>query len=220
MKLFTFIILMLSFITMNAQTPFTIQSSHGNSINASRSVASIANPWVGGQVVYNIKGNVEQTFTLSGLAMYVPYSGDKYSIPFMTNIGLNNPDSTAKQSGVTFGTYPYYSLVFDSKFQLLVHGGLAYHFKDNSPGDENEFRTLVGLELALYNNDGTPFTLSIAPEFYFGTGEIGKQNNGLSITAVIPIANGLGAVFDGTVPFGDSIYKGFNIGIIANGQIK
>lgn len=218
-KIFTLISFILFAISVNAQTPFAITSSHKKKdVVELRSAASTQNPWLNAGLRYNLRGDVSQSFLLNAQALYEPIRGDNFGFPFMSNVGLNNPDSTSKYEGVSLGAFPYYYLLSDSYFRVVAHSGFSYRFVEKADASINEFRFLVGLEAALYPKDGTsPMTFSVAPEVAINNG---LSNWGLGITGVIPIANGLGALIEGTVPFDSSVQSVFSLGILASGQLK
>lgn len=224
------ITLILSLFTILAysQTPFDIVSSHQSGIEASRfeissaksSSNSLKNPWVGAKLAYNVSGDVSESFLLSARVLYVVASGDRYAFPVVGNVGLT-PDTLNSNAGVSFGVFPYYILSGAGNLQLLVHGGLNYHILNKGQAGANtEFRALAGLEAALYpQGDGSPTTISVAPEYVLNIGNTGSSW-GLSVTGVVPVANGLGILIDGKIPFNqDTGYKGFSIGVIVNSPI-
>lgn len=202
-----------------AQSPFTILSSH-DAKPAYLSASSQNNPWVGAKLVYNVAGDVSESFLLSARVLYVAASGDSWAFPIVGNVGLNNADSLSADDGVSIGVFPYYRLAGNSTLQLLLHGGLNYHILNlDEIGSANELRMLAGLEAALYPKDGgSPATLSVAPEYVINS-TLGNQW-GLNLTGVLPVANGLGLLLEGTVPFDNAgLSTGLKIGVIVNGDI-
>lgn len=200
----------------SAQTPFSLMSLEKN-VSASKSAISLKNPYLGAELLYNIKGEVEQNFDLNAHVFYNAVTWDKGALPIMTNVTLT-PDSLSTENGVTFGMYPYQSLIFMDKLQLLAHSGIAYHFKNLQNSEYNEFRFLIGLEAAIYGDSGNPITLSVAPEFSLATG-IDEWRSQLSITGILPLVNNLGIIFDGSIPF-DNSNSSFSIGVLFNSQSR
>lgn len=204
---------------INAQTPFMILSSQKKPANAAERVASLANPYVGAKLAYNISGDVSESFLLSAKAMYVAASGAGWAVPIVANVGLGQPD-TVNENGVSIGMFPYYSVTNETQLQLLLHGGVNYKIADNQNA-LNQFRFLAGVEVALYPKDRSmPITFSIAPEYIKNVGVIDNSWWQLSMTGVVPIANGLGLLLEGAVPFNNSDFDtGLKIGVIVNSEI-
>ncbi len=227
----TILILLVTLITLDisAQSAFTVSHSHdqpaatGDDQPSSLSVASLRNPWIGGGLSYNIRDDVSDFFRLNARAQYSPIKGVNFEIPFVTNVDLT-ADSLAKDEGVEIGIFPWVNIGNSAGFSLIAHGGLNYTFTTSDP-DGDLFTALAGLEMAIWgkDQDQAPFTLSAAPVLVFRTGPEGSQNtSGLEITGVLPIANGLGFLIQGTVPFDKVNYftKGIKAGIIANGLLR
>ena len=204
----------------NAQTPFTMISSKAES-PAALSASSLNNPWVGAKLVYNVAGDVSNSFILSGSAMYVAAQGDKFAIPVLANVGLS-PDSLDSDNGVRLGIYPWYMLSDKADIKILAHGGIDYHIGDKfDAGYLNEFGIIAGIEAAIYPNDGgLPTTISAGPEYTLSTGAVTGSSWALSTTAVVPIANGLGLLVEGYTPFAKGSKSGLKIGVIVNNSIK
>lgn len=222
--LFTALVFCLA-LTLQAQSPFTMKASHDNGNETSAlSVNSLNNPWVGAKLGYNVSGDVSQSFLLSARAMYEVAKGERFSIPFVGNVGLNNPDSLSDDSGVSFGIFPWYNLSGSGNLTLLLHGGLNYQITDkNDASAGDQFRILAGLEAVFYPGDGTgaPTTLSVAPEFITNTVLVGSSAWNLNFTGVVPIANGLGLLLEGAVPLEKGARSsGLTIGVIVNAPIN
>ncbi len=222
-NLFLIAILFLG-LTASAQTAFTVANSHDKDTEAPSelSVASLRNPWIGGKLVYNIRDGVSDFFRLSARAQYSPIQGENFAIPFVTNVDLSK-DSLQIDEGVGFGLYPWVVLGKSSHFALILHGGLDYTITTEPSSDL--FTALAGLEIAIWGKDDsqTPITLSAAPILVFNTGlEDVDHTFGLGLTAVVPFANGMGFLLEGTIPFDEVNYftRGLKAGIIANGMIS
>lgn len=213
-------ILVLCFTIGKAQTPFDVLSSHDNGVSTqgveALSVASYSNPWIGAKLLYNIQKDVSQSFLFGGRAQYTPVMGSKYAIPLVTNITAAVGDSASNGDGVGLGIFPFYILSGGDRYKLVAHSGLDYRFKPNQATSANEFKFLIGLEVAFYGNDGAPFTLSVAPETTI-TG--GTSAWDLGVTAIVPIASGLGVLFEAQVPFKGSTST-VSVGVAYNGQSK
>lgn len=208
-----------------AQSAFTVSHSHDQPADqpSGLSVASLRNPWIGGGLVYNIRDDVSDFFRLNARAQYSPIKGTNFEIPFVTNVDLT-ADSLANDEGVDIGIFPWVNIGSAPGFSLLLHGGLNYTFTTGDP-DGDLFTIMGGLEMAIWGKDDNqaPFTLSAAPVLVFNTGaETSDNTAGLEITGVLPIANGLGFLIQGTIPFDQTTYftKGIKAGIIANGLLR
>lgn len=210
------------FLTMmsSGQTAFTVANSYDNPEGPSNlSVASLRNPWLGAKLVYNIRDDVSDFFRFTGRVQYAPIQGANFAIPFVTNVDLTQ-DSLVADEGVEIGVFPWVSLGNSSQFALILHGGLNYTIT-TGPTDGDLFTALAGLELAIWGKDQTqsPITISAAPVLVFQTQDAATDNTfGLELTGVIPIANGLGLLLEGTIPFDEVNYftKGLKAGIITN----
>lgn len=211
-------------LNVMAQTAFSVSHSHDIPANqpSSLSVASLRNPWIGGGLVYNIRDDVSDFFRLNARAQYAPIKGENFEIPFVTNADLTG-DTLAADQGVDIGIFPWVSIDNATGFSLLLHGGLNYTFTTADP-DGDLFTVMAGLEMAIWGKDENqaPFTLSAAPVLVFRTGAEPQNTAGLEITGVLPIANGLGFLIQGTIPFDNVNYftKGIKAGIIANGLLR
>lgn len=222
MKHFLFLIIMLFSVTTFAQTPFTMMSTTKRSEETGQRVSSFNNAWMGAGLLYNITGEVDGSFILNGRGFYMAASGANYGIPILTNVALNQLDTLNDNLGVRFGVFPYYVMINDSKFKLVGHAGLAYNILDrNDIETKTQFRTLIGLEGAFYPNDnGSPFTLSIAPEYIRSIQNVNDSRWQLSATAVLPIANKLGLLIESQTPFDNSIPGSIQIGVIVATELK
>jgi uncharacterized membrane protein len=222
MKKITFILMSMMFVSaLFAQTPYTILSSKAHS-PASLSAASQNNPWVGAKLAYNVSGDVSESFLLSARLLYVAVAGDNYAFPIVGNVGFNNADSVSADDGISLGIFPYYSLTSTGRLHLILHGGLNYHIPDRANIQSNEFRVMAGLEAAIFPEDqiSSPITLSVAPEYVINTGLASGNYWGLNLTGVIPIANGLGALLEGSIPLDNgAVNTGLKIGVIVNNSI-
>lgn len=216
------LILLLSFVSLLSygQTPFTMISSKAES-PAALSANSLNNPWVGAKLVYNVTGDVSNSFILSGSAMYIAAQGDKYAIPVLANVGLS-PDSLDPDNGVRLGIYPWYMLSDKKDISILCHGGIDYHIGDKSEtGYLTEFGILAGIEAAIYPKDRSmPTTISVGPEYTLSTGAVTGSSWSLNTTAVVPFANGMGILIEGYTPFTKGGQSGLKIGVIVNNSIK
>src|SRR5688572_27611918 len=141
MKNILLIIFAIITISASAQTPFTILSSHDDP-PAQLSASSQNNPWIGAKLVYNVAGDVSQSFILSGRVLYVAASGPKYAFPIVGNVSFNNADSLAVDNGVSIGVFPYYILQGNGALKLLLHGGLNYHVLTRGDVSNNELRIM------------------------------------------------------------------------------
>lgn len=190
MKHFLIIISLFMCFTLKAQTPFTAMHSE-QSIVGKR--VSANNPWIGAGLKYNIKGDISDIL-LNGRVYYTPISDDKFAIPISAEV---------ENDSMAVGVFPYYKIK-DGDLTILAHSGFEYDL-------DNTFRILAGVEFALYGEDNTPFTLSIAPEILFTD----KTSYGIGITGVLPIANSLGLLVDVTTGQRSQV----SFGIIVNSQL-
>lgn len=221
-SLIVLIIFLFTAFLATAQTPFSMLSSHGDA-PASLSASSQRNPWVGAKLAYNISGDVSESFLLSARALQILASGERFAIPALLNVGLNNPDSLSGESGVSLGVYPWYSLTTKENFSLILHGGVGYSILDKSGIDpQTQLRTLIALEAAIYGaGGGPPITLSVGPEYIWSIQDQTVGSLGLSITSVIPISTGLGILLEGVVPLNESTPNtGLKIGVIVNSMVR
>jgi hypothetical protein len=190
-----------------AQTPSMMVTSKDNSGISAERVFSIDNAWFGAKVLMDVKGEL---IIPSAKFMYIPISGPRYAIPILSNVNLS--DSLDIDNGLSLGLFPWYNISNDEQFRFNLHGGIAYQFV---PGDiENKFRMLAGFEISMYGKEGgLPISLSVAPE-YIRAIQTGEDNFGLTIVGAIPVANGLGAMFEGSVPLDESEQTDFKVGIV------
>lgn len=217
--------LFLSLVTLaaTAQTTFARKASHTAYVETSEfSANSLNNPWLNAGLAYNVAGDVSQSFLLNAGAFLTLAEGNRYEVPFVANVGLNNADSLNADNGVSLGLFPWYKLSENGDLILLLHGGLNYHILNKAQVNSfNEFRIMGGLEAALYGKDGgSPTTLSVAPEYVISTGPVADNWLNLNITGVVPIANGLGLLLEGAIPLDSKVRQNtLSIGVIVNGPL-
>lgn len=176
-------------------------------------------PYFGAKVVYNIKGKVSESHLR---ALYIATAGDNWALPVMANGVITNPDSLSNEKGVSLGAFPWYSVLHTGGMQVLLHGGLSYHLLNITESSSlTQVRLLGGVQVVVYaKEDKSPIVVSVAPEYIIEP-EIDKSSLGLSMAGVMPIANGLGVLFEGVLPLdGKKVKEGFKIGVVANGIIK
>jgi len=220
-------ILFLSFILLSscaifAQTPFSMIASHPQG-PASLSATSMDNPWVGAKLLYNVAGDVSNSFLLSGRAMYVIDKGDTWAIPAIANVGISNIDSLDEDSGVSIGVYPWKTIMRQYMKVINIHGAINYHIAQlTDAGSMTDLRIMAGIEAAFYpKNGGMPATISAGPEYIINTGGSLPNTFGIQITGVLPIATGLGLLVESDIPITKSTPSaGVKIGVILNNVIK
>jgi hypothetical protein len=221
-KLILLIPLFLISLIISAQTPFSMIASHPQG-PASLSATSMDNPWVGAKLLYNVAGDVSNSFLLSGRAMYVIDKGDTWAIPAIANVGISNIDSLDEDSGVSIGVYPWKTIMRQYMKVINVHGAVNYHIAQlTDAGSMTDLRIMAGIEAAFYPKDGgMPATISAGPEYIINTGGSLPNTFGIQITGVLPIATGLGLLVESDVPLTKSTPSaGVKIGVILNNVIK
>lgn len=221
-NLILLILVLTSFIGVAQVTPIKmIMLQKETGVSSSRA-ASFANPYVGAKLAYNVQGDVSNSIVLSGQAMFIPVSGDRYALPVLTNISLNNPDSLSNDAGLSLGLHPFYRLTTDESLRLFLHGGLIYNIVDKKDiAAQSRFRALAGIEAALYPKDeGSPITIGIAPEIIWDIQDVTTKHSGLGITGVLPIANSLGLLIEGFIPFTNGMNTGLQVGVIIANEVK
>lgn len=209
-------------LTISAQTPFSMIASHPQG-PASLSATSMDNPWVGAKLLYNVAGDVSNSFLLSGRAMYVIDKGDTWAIPTIANVGISNIDSLDEDSGVSIGVYPWKTIMRQYMKVINVHGAINYHIAQlTDAGSMTDLRVMAGIEAAFYPKDGgMPATISAGPEYIINTGGSLPNTLGIQFTGVLPIATGLGLLVESDVPLTKSTPSaGLKIGVILNNVIK
>lgn len=221
-KLSLLIPLFLISLTISAQTPFSMIASHPQG-PALLSATSMDNPWVGAKLLYNVAGDVSNSFLLSGRAMYVIDKGDTWAIPAIANVGISNIDSLDEDSGVSIGVYPWKTIMRQYMKVINVHGAINYHIAQlTDAGSMTDLRIMAGIEAAFYPKDGgMPATISAGPEYIINTGGSLPNTFGIQFTGVLPIATGLGLLLESDLPLTKSTPSaGVKIGVILNNVIK
>lgn len=222
MKNILLISLLLITSIVSAQTPYTMISSHPEG-PARLSTTSLDNPWVGAKLAYNLAGDVSNSFLLSGRAMYMFDKGDKYAIPIIANVGISQIDSLDDDSGVSIGVYPWYTFYRQYNKVFNIHGAVNYHIAElNAEGSISDVRIMAGIEAAFYPKDnGMPATLSIGPEYVINTSGGINNTASLNITGVLPIATGLGVLFESDISLSSKLPgTGLKVGVILNNSLK
>lgn len=204
-----------------SQTPYDISVSHDNSKRVSTQQVSLANPWVGAKLSYNVneENPLDQNFLFTAKVLYTPVSTDKYAIPIVVAASPQGGNLSSGESGYNIGVYPYYKLFKSSTATLLAHGGVNYKVLDNpSQGASNQqIRALLGLEVGFTSKEGSaPITISATPIFTHTNNGIGKHSF-FEITGVVPVGKGLGALVEWQS--GGSLSSGVKIGIIVNSSL-
>jgi hypothetical protein len=223
-------------ITGFAQSPYSITNSHKQDKTSTQDVgtqqSSLRNAWVGSKLAYNVDESkpLNESFLLSAKVLYTPVAGDRFAIPVVGNVGLGSQaegDILNPDAGVNLGIYPWYLLSdptnTDSRLTLVLHGGLGYKVltAELPEGAEapQQLKLIGGLEIAFASDEGLPTTLSVTPVYLFNT-NAGVDNFGaLEITGILPIANGLGLLAEGSFPFDQGISGQFRLGVIVNSQL-
>lgn len=223
MKNFLIISILLCAFSTIAQTPITmVVSEDRQSSEYAERDASAINPYLGAKVSMNLSGEASQSILVSGRAMFIPVSGFRYAVPFMTNVNLTQFDSLRnRESGLSLGAYPWYRLTnSDNQLRLFLHGAMIYSLLDKSDiNSHNQFRTYAGIEAHLYSaNGGLPITLSVAPEIAWNVNDVSQRTSGIGFTGVIPIINKMGLLIEGLIPLDNEFKTGVSLGIIVNAQ--
>lgn len=220
---------------LGAQTPWAIQhsrndaplkmvaASSGEELQAKAGI-SLRNLWIGSSVLWSVDENAPiESPGVNGSLLYTLYEHDRFGFPLWGNISLNdNGEIETPDEGVSIGAYPWYELQSTSAFTLVLHGGVGY--RRFSPGegleDATEIKLMAGLEAAINTSGGLPTTLSVAPVYLLGQGDL-PNTTALEITGILPIGNGLGFMAEGNFPFDDDAETNgqFRLGVLINGRL-
>lgn len=208
-----------------SQNAFDVVNSHGTP-EAGTMSSSLANPWVGSKLSYNLDEDrpLSESFLLSAKVLYVPVAGERYAIPVVGSVGLGDDDIFNPESGINLGIYPYYKLTANGNFALIAHGGVGYKIIEAgvAEGEDapQQLRVVGGLEAVFMPDNGSsPTTLSVTPMYLFNTNAVGNTG-GIEITGVLPIAKGVGFLAEGLLPFNSGEFNsGLRFGIIVNGAL-
>lgn len=229
MKKFLFsIALMLTVaFTINAQSAYDVINSHGDQTESvSTKSASLANPWVGAKLAYNLNEDLplDESFLLSAKVLYVPVAGPRFAIPVVGSVGLNSTDILNPDAGFNVGLFPWYKLSSSGNFTLIAHGGLNYKVITEGVPEgvdaPQQIKVLGGLEAVFSpSGDGAATTLSVTPAYFFNTAGVDESTAALEITGVLPIANGLGLLIESTTPFNNDFKGGFRFGVIVSNKL-
>lgn len=238
MKKFLFICLLsvMSFAGLFAQSPYSITNSHGTTSNTqilddgtSTRSASLRNVWWGSKVLYSFDETkpIDESFFFSSKILYTPVFGDRFAVPVVGAAGLGegSGDILNPDAGVNVGIYPWYLLTNDveSRLTLVLHGGIGYKVltAEVPEGAEapQQIKLVGGLEAAFASNEGLPTTLSVTPVYFLNTNATVGNFGALEITGILPIANGLGILAEGSFPFDQSFDGQFRLGVIINGKL-
>lgn len=222
---YLFILLFAACVTAaSSQTPYSFTQATDTYANVEQ--ISLANPWVGARLSYNLNEDapLDENFLFSAKVLYTPAQGENFAIPIVGTAGLNSTDLFNPESGVNIGVYPYYIFSKSETLTLIAHGGMGYKVitKDVEVGDETpqQVRLVGGVEVALFpESGGLPTTLSVTPVYLINTGTNIDNTGVLEITGIVPVANGVGLIAEGLVPFKDALNGSFRFGIIVRGQL-
>lgn len=223
---YLFSILFLTFtLTLMAQTPFSIVNSKTDGEFSSQQV-SLANPWFGAKLQYSLNDQapLEDNFIFNTKVLYTPVVGDKFAIPIVGSAGLGSSNILNPESGINVGIYPFYFLKGDDDLKVILHGGIGYKVivdgVEQGAEAPQQIRLVGGIELAFYGaNKDLPTTLSVTPAYLYNTLSGAESTAALEIDGIIPIANGLGLLASGQIPFNKSFDGSFRFGVIVNGQL-
>lgn len=220
-KFIFFFVLLFATNAVAQVTPFTMLNSYEATKEKASRVSSFDNAWLGADLLYNVSGDVSGSFLLNARGLYMAASGANYGVPVLTNVALNQADTLNDEAGVRFGVYPYYVFANTGRMKLVAHSGLAYNILDKKDVDtETQFRVLAGIEAAFYPSDnGSPFTLSVAPEYVMNIQSNDTDRWQLSVTGVLPIAQGLGLLIESQTPFAGDRKSSIQFGVIANTEL-
>lgn len=237
MKMSYFFSLLLTLVVgmLSAQTPWAIQHSRNDaplktyevSKSEDGSVAlagiSLRNLWIGSSVLWSVDEEAPiESPGVNGSLIYTVYEHDRFGFPLWGNISLNdNGEIETPDEGVSLGAYPWYELSSNGTFTLILHGGVGYRrYTGAEDIDLTEIKLTAGLEAAINTGGGLPTTLSVAPVYLLGQGDL-PNTSALEITGILPIGNGLGFMAEGTFPFDDDATTNglFRLGILVNGRL-
>lgn len=220
---YLFTLMFMAFLGLaTSQTAFDVVSSRGHN-EVTTAQASLANPWIGAKLSYNLNDEnpVDDNFIFSARVLYIPVSGDNYAFPIVSNGSLGSTDFLSSESGFNFGVYPYYLLSNATNLTVILHGGVGYKVLPEAETAEDvpqQIRALAGLEFVYNRTNNSPITLSVTPVFISSNVE---DNIGmLEVTGVLPIASGLGLLGEYQLPFGDNLFDSqFRFGVILNTEL-
>lgn len=225
--LFSFLLLLISAVlaVLFGQTPFAIVNSDGKD-DAGLEQISMANPWVGAKLSYNLNDEkpISDNFLFSAKVLYMPVASDKYAVPIVGSIGLNSENLFDPESGLNLGVYPWYKISANERIALIAHGGFAYKVitegVDTGEDAPQQMRILGGLEAVFFSSaSGLPTTISVTPVYLNNTNTDVSSGAILEVTGIIPIAKGLGLLADGVIPFKKDQKGSFALGVIVNNQL-
>lgn len=221
---------LLFFSTGFAQSAYSVKNSKSSTASEVESQqVSLHNPWVGAKLSFAISDpntDLNTNFIFSAKVLYEAASGDKFSIPIVSNIALGSRDLLSPESGVNAGVFPYYVVNENSKFSLVAHGGVNYKIvpSGNASPSAQQVRALAGLEVAVKQNESSlPSTLSVTPVYYFndiGENPYGMENSfGIEATGIVPLGQGLGVLAEYQQAFTSGSSGTFRVGVIVNGAL-
>lgn len=211
-------------LTLYSQTPAQFRAVRTQS-NVDPFGPSAANPWqVGAKLTFAVRdldGNLENNFIFAGKATGSILDGDKFSIPIYGSIGLGSGDLFSNESGVNGGIYPYYILSSGEKSRFILHGGFGGKVIPGTDSTEaiTQLKFTAGIEVHLMKDPTSlPTTISIAPAMLIHNSLV-ENTAALELTAIIPVAQGLGVLAEYTQPFKKEFDSVFRLGVIAAGQL-
>lgn len=176
---------------------------------------SLANPYVGvAKLAYNLDPDrsLENNLIFSAGAQIVPIRGERFAIPILGVGGLGSSDILNPNSGLNIGVFPYYYALKQENLQVVLHVGANYKTIVEGVGaDETapqQLKFLGGAEIIYAKDaDSLPFTFSVSPTYLYHTDDATGNTAAIELTAVVPIAEGLGLLAEGFAPLGDK-FKG------------
>lgn len=216
-------------LTLCGQTPFTIENSKESEWvedDANVNQISLANPWFGAKLSYNLseKEFTDEDFVFSAKVLYNPIKGEKFAFPIVGSAGLMKGDLLNPESGVNLGVYPYFIVRQETSRTFLLHGGFGYKVmptSESNPIRTEQTRFLFGVEGAFWGADGAglPTTLSITPGWVWNSNTPEPNTGFLEASMIFPLSQGLGILINGMFPFNDHYDGTVKIGVIINGQL-
>lgn len=183
---------------------------------------SLANPYIGvAKLAYNLDPDrpLDNNLIFSVGAQITPIKGDRYAIPILGVGSLGSDDILNPNSGLNIGIFPYYIASKSETLRVVLHGGLNY--KTIVEGVEagvdplQQFKFLGGVEfIYAKSKEALPITLSVTPSYLYHT-DIVENSGALELTAVVPIAQGLGLLAEGFAPFNRVLEGQFRFAVIS-----
>lgn len=192
-KLLTTVLVLLSLIGYT-QSPFVMQNLNPETpVSANQvSMGNLYSAWKVSST-FTEKGDLNFPKINASLLWNLPQIG-KVILPVVGTVGFPLKDSA---TSINMGLRPYAVVKTTPNMSIIVHGAIEY--SNLVKTEEDYFKVLAGLEIAVFTSNGLPFTISVTPAYSSIT--VLESNWLIETTGIFPLAKNLAGIVETDILF-------------------